>query len=196
MKPFIDPDRAWFVCRTNIKCEEKATANIRAKGFDVYLPRQRIEVRHKRTNTILVKERPLMMRYLFVGLPRVEPPFGFVRSCEGVESILGANGTPVRIPVSIVERIFDDETNLRFDDTREARIARKEEARTRRETVAMKYRKGLLVRVIDGPFASFIGEVAAVTSRGAVDILVEIFGREVPVQMEPEQIELRKLPAA
>ena len=44
MKPFIDTSKAWYVVRTNIKCEEKASANIRAAGFDVYLPRSRVEI--------------------------------------------------------------------------------------------------------------------------------------------------------
>jgi transcriptional antiterminator NusG len=192
----IDLDKDWYVVRSNIKCEEKAAANLSAAGFDVYFPRQRVEVKHKRTNTILTKERPLMMRYLFVGLQRSNAPFGFVRACEGVESILGVNGTPVKVPATLVDSILMAEINLEFDDTREARIARKEEARTRKETIAMKFRKGLSVLIVDGPFASFLGEVAAVTSRGAVDILVEIFGRETLVEMEAGQIELMTLPAA
>ena len=189
-KASIDPGKDWFVVRTNVKCEDKAANNLRIAGFDVYYPRQRYERKHKRTNCITVHERPLMLRYLFVGLRTIDPPFGFVRNCEGVESILGVNGRPMRIPYAIIERIFDEEVNLKFDDTREARIARKEEARTRKETVAMKFRKGLRVTITDGPFASSLGEVSSVTSRGELEILIEIFGREVSAQLQAGQVEL------
>lgn len=189
MKASIDPGKDWFVVRTNPKCEEKATGNLRAAGFDVYYPRQRYERKHKRTNCITVHERPLMLRYLFVGLRPIDPPFGFVRACEGVESILGVNGRPIKIPFSIVERIFDDEINLRFDDTRDARIARKKEAKTRRETMAMKYPVGSLVEVTDGPFASFHALVEGITSKGDIEVLVEIFGRMTPIELRSAQLQ-------
>lgn len=125
MKPFIDTSRAWYVVRTNIKCEEKASANIRAAGFDVYLPRSRVEKWNKRTNTYLTIERPLMLRYLFVGMG-TEKHFGKVRACEGVESFIECQGWPVPVPGKIVASIFDDEIDMKYDDTRAARKHRGE----------------------------------------------------------------------
>lgn len=123
----IDKSKRWYVVRTNIKCEQKAADNLRQAGFDHYLPRQRIEKFNKRTNTYREIERPLLLRYLFVGLPAGAEHFGFVRACEGVEDILGdLEKHPVAVPASAVEEIYLDEIDMKFDDTRAARKHRGE----------------------------------------------------------------------
>lgn len=189
MKASIDKTKAWYVVRTNVKCEAKAADNLRKAGFDYYLPRQRIEKKNKRTHTIRDVERPLMHRYLFVGLPRNNLAFGFVRSCEGVERILGdQENHPIPVPAGMVEEIFLAEIDMQFDDTREARIHRHEEARTKKENTARTFRQGRNVRVIEGLFASFSGVVEEVTSRGTVKALVAIFGRWAAAEFEPSQL--------
>jgi transcriptional antiterminator NusG len=189
MKATIDTAKAWYVVRTNIKCEEKAVANIRAAGFDAYLPRQRYEYKHKRNNTYVVRERPLMLRYLFVGFDKRNKAFGFVRSCEGVESFIECQGWPIPVSEKDVASIYDAEMNMDFDDTKAARIHRREEAKTKKLTLEMKWPAGLHVRVNDGPFKSFMGEVESITNRGHIQVLVGIFGRKVSVEMEAPQIE-------
>lgn len=185
----IDTQKLWYVVRANVKCEAKAAENIRAAGFDVYLPMQRYEVKHRRTNTYSVKERPLMMRYLFVGLNPDALHFGFVRSCEGVERFLEVEGKPMRVRPKDVDAILDAEIDMRFDDTRAARIHRKEEARTIKETVRMKFKAGTMVDIVDGPFAEFSAIVEQVTSSGSVEALVEVFGRLSTVSFDPKQLQ-------
>ena len=187
MKP-ISKDKPWFVVQCNIKCEAKAAANLRQVGYEVYFPRQRIERKNKRTNVIHEIERPLLMRYIFVAVPRYD--FGFVRACEGVESLLGVNGLPLRVPARDVEALWLAEIDMQFDDTRAARIHRKEEAKTRKESVAMKFRAGLSVHIEDGPFKSFMAEVERVTHQGQVKVLVGIFGQMTEVTLEPKQLKV------
>lgn len=141
MKAAIDKTKRWYAVRTNIKCEAKAADNLRKAGFDHYLPRQRIEKWNKRTNTYRMIERPLLLRYLFVGLPVGGEHFGFVRACEGVERILGdEDNRPGRIQVGDVEKIFLAEIDMQFDDTREAR-------KHRGETLDRNFPRGAVVLV-------------------------------------------------
>lgn len=51
------------------------------------------------------------------------------------------------------------------------------------------YSDGDSVRVIEGPFASFVGTVEAVTDKGKVKVNVSIFGRPTPVELDSTQIE-------
>lgn len=185
----IDDQKLWYVVRANIKSEAKAAENIRQAGFDVYLPRQRYEVKHRRTNTYTVKERPLMMRYLFVGMAHDALHFGFVRSCEGVERFLEVEGRPIRVLHKHVDAILDAEIDMRFDDTRQARIHRKEEARTVKETVRMKFKPGTMVDIVEGPFADFSAVVSVVTKSGNVEALVQLFGRLSTVSFDPKQLQ-------
>lgn len=122
----IDTAKNWFVVRTNIRCEAKASNNIRLAGFDVYWPRQRYEKWNKRNNTYLEMERSLMPRYLFVGFDPKAKHFGFVRACDGVERLLEVEGEPIPVAPGEVEAIFLAEVDMRFDDTRKARKYREE----------------------------------------------------------------------
>lgn len=185
----IDKSKLWYVVRANIKCETKASENIRLAGFEVYLPMQRYEIKHRRTNTYEVKERPLMMRYLFVGMKHDALHFGFVLSCEGVERFLEVEGRPLRVRSKDVDAILDAEIDMRFDDTRAARIHRKEEARTRKETVRMRFTPGTKVTIMDGPFADFAAVVEQVTSSGSVEALVRLFGRLSTVSFDAKQLQ-------
>lgn len=51
------------------------------------------------------------------------------------------------------------------------------------------YAEGESVRVIEGPFASFVGTVEAVTDKGKIRVNVSIFGRATPVELDSSQIE-------
>jgi transcription antitermination factor NusG len=189
MKP-VDPDKVWYVVRSNIQCEAKAAENIRLAGFDVYYPRQRIEKKHRRNNTYLVKERPLMVSYIFVGMPRDEKlrHFGFVRACEGVERFLEYEGKPIPVSGKDVQAIYLAEVDMRFDDTRAARIHRKEEAATLKATIEMKYQQGNEFAIVAGPFATFTAIVEEVTKSGNIKAMVSLFGRLTSVEFEAAQL--------
>ncbi|MEK1866655.1 MAG: transcription termination/antitermination NusG family protein [Ensifer adhaerens] len=190
MKAAIDKDKHWFVVRTNVRCEEKASTNIRKAGYDVYYPRRRVEVKNKRTHTYTTLENPLMPRYLFVGLLQSDRNFFKVRGCDGVDCILAVDGRPARISADHVEAIYLAEVDLQFDDTRAARIHRKEEARSKKAKTESEFSPGRSIFVTErgSPFATFGGVVDAVTNAGRVIALIDIFGRMTPVEFEPRQL--------
>jgi transcriptional antiterminator NusG len=190
MKAAIDKDKHWYVVRTNPKCEEKASTNIRKAGYEVYYPRRRVEVKNRRTHTYTTRETPLMPRYVFVGLPQADRNFFKVRGCAGVECILGVDGRPARISADHVKAIYLAEVDMQFDDTRAARIHRKEEAATARENTARHFTIGKDVIVTDAgnPFATFSGIVDEITKSGRVIALIELFGRMTPAEFDAAQL--------
>lgn len=54
------------------------------------------------------------------------------------------------------------------------------------------YSEGDSVRVIEGPFASFIGTVESVSQNGKLKVNVSIFGRPTPVELDEAQVEIEK----
>lgn len=198
MKAAIDKDKHWYVVRTNVKCEEKASENIRKAGYDVYYPHRRVEVKNRRTHTYTTRESALMPRYLFLGLPQDNRNFFKVRGCDGVECILGVDGRPVRISADHVEAIYLAEVDMQFDETRAARVHHKEEARSRKAKTEDEFSPGRPIFVTErgNPFAAFGGIVDAVTNAGRVIALLNIFGRMTPVEFEARQLSLASRPAA
>lgn len=173
MKP-INPDKIWYVVRANIKCEEKAATNIRLAGFDVYYPRQRVEKKHRRSNLYYTIERPLMLPYLFVGLPPEAEMqhFGFIRACEGVEKLLEVQGKPVPVPGKDVQAIYLAEVDMKFDDTREARKHRGEGLNDEFPSGAK-----VFIKEMEHIFKGFFGEVIGTDGKERVHVSLAKFGK-------------------
>lgn len=182
---------AWYVVRTNIKCEEKAERNLAAAGFRTYAPWQKFERLNRRKRVWVQHEMRLAPRYLFLETSG-EVPWYSIRSCEGVESILGVEGRPIRlngVQTAQLEAIMAAERDFAFDETRAGKLHRREIGKTKKETTKMRFPVGSKVRISDGPFTSFNGEITNVNGRGHLTVLASIFGRMTPVELEPGQVE-------
>ena len=51
------------------------------------------------------------------------------------------------------------------------------------------FQEGDQVKVIEGPFASFVGTIEAVNDKGKIRVNVSIFGRPTPVELDYSQVE-------
>lgn len=186
---------AWYVVRTNIKCEDKAERNLRRSGFSVYSPLARIERFNKRRKVWIETELPLMPRYLFVEVAGQVPWF-ILRACEGVESVLGVEGRPCRLTdhdEKALREVMEAEADLRFDTTRAAKIRRGEIGKNKRDNVRMKFPAGSSVRITDGPFNQFIAEVTDVTAKGKLQALVRVFGNLTPIEIPAKWAQLDEM---
>lgn len=190
MKAAIDRDKHWYVVRTNVKAELKASENIRKAGYDIYYPRRRVEAKNHKTHTYVLREKSLMPRYVFVAFQPWDENFYSVDRCDGVECILSVGGCPVRVSANSIETIFLAEIDMAFDDTRAARIHRKEEAATVKENTARRFPKGTSIVVADenNPFAALNGIVEDITKAGRIIALIELFGRMTPIEFMDRQL--------
>lgn len=74
------------------------------------------------------------------------------------------------------------------DEEAKAMTQSLEEGFKRPRSVA-NFSEGDSVKVIEGPFASFVGTVEAISEKGKVKVQVSIFGRPTPVELEFSQVE-------
>jgi transcriptional antiterminator NusG len=178
----------WYVVRTNIKCEKKAERELRDAGFDVYLPEFKVERFNRKRRVTLVSTLCLFPRYLFVCLDHAGQ-LGIVRTCNGVEDILpGRPREAEPVPAKQVLKLRAAQENLELDDTDQGRRRRGETVKSGLEALR-KRMKDRRVRIINGPFASFPGTVEVVESFTRIQVLIQIFGRDTPVELEMDQIE-------
>ena len=175
-KPEVTPGK-WYVVHTYSGHENKVAATlkqkIKASGFEdrifeIMVPTQeKIEVREGKKVTLQEKIFP---GYILVKMILNDESWHAVRSTPGVTSFVGTGNKPTPL--------IDSEVNAiqRFSEL---------EAPTYKAAFTL----GEAVRIVDGPFAEFLGTVDEINEeKGKVKVLVSIFGRETPVELDFLQV--------
>jgi transcriptional antiterminator NusG len=170
--------RAWYVVRTLVGHENKVKLAIEkrasARGltdriFQVLIPMEQ-EVRTKGGKKQTVS-RKVFPGYVLVEMILDDDTWTLVRTTPGVTGFIESGGKPVPLAPEEVEE-----------------IQRSIEESKERPRVG--YMPGDAVRVISGAFADFNGRVESIDyERNRVKVLINIFGRETPVELEMDQIE-------
>lgn len=168
----------WYVIHTYSGHENKVSEalkqrieseHLEAKIFDILVPTQdKIEIRGGKKGTVKEKIFP---GYILVKMELDDTSWLAVRTTPGVTSFVGMGNKPTPIPD------FEVKTIVKFMTQGAA------------PTFKDVFLVSDTVKIIDGPFADFIGKVDAVDKeRGKVKILVSIFGRETPVELDFLQV--------
>lgn len=167
----------WYVVHTYSGHENKAaealkqrieTMNLKNNIFEIVVPtRNLIVVRHGKKEEIKEKIFP---GYILVSMDLNDESWLAVRTTPGVTAFVGVGNKPTPIPDKEVEAI------LKFSALEAPKFK-------------TKFSKGEAVKIIDGPFADFLGTVDTIDEeKGKVKVLVSIFGRETPVELDFLQI--------
>jgi len=129
---------------------------------------EEIEVRNGQRHTVTKK---ILPGYVIVQMKLSDQSWGIVRNTPGVTGFVSSGNKPVPLQ--------DEEVN---------RILKQMEAEAPKVKVG--FRKGQSVRVIDGPFIDFMGVVDDISpEKGKVKVLLFLFGRETPVELDFLQVE-------
>ena len=171
-------EKPWFVVHTYSGYEERVRKNLeqRIRSMDanediarVVIPTEdEIEVKNGQRRTVT---RKILPGYILVQMNLNDFSWNIVRNTPGVTGFVASGNKPVPLE--------EDEVN---------RIMNQMEAEAPRVKVGFK--QGQSVRVIDGPFIDFIGTVDEIdTSKGKVKVLLSLFGRETPVELDFLQVE-------
>ncbi|WP_333792885.1 transcription termination/antitermination protein NusG [Hyphomicrobium sp.] len=172
--------KRWYIVHAYTNFERKVADSIkeraRSAGLehlfeDVVVPTEEV-VEVKRGRKVQA-ERKFLPGYVLVKMEMTDPGFVLIRNTPKVTGFLGADNKP--IPIS------DDEA---------ARILNQVKEGVERPKPSIIYEVGEQVKVVDGPFASFQGEVEEVDGeRARLKVGVSIFGRKTPVELEFGQVE-------
>jgi len=180
--PYDRPGK-WYVVHTQSGYEKKVKQNLEARAVsmnmedrihEVVIPME--EVVEVKAGKKVVTQKKMFPGYLLVRCELDDDSWYVVRNTPGVTGFVGQGAKPSPLPRRDVEAFL-------------AVKVEGEEAAPKRGKPRLEYELGETVRVKEGPFADFSGEVVELNEdQLRVKVLVNIFGRETPVELEFSQI--------
>ncbi|MDE3103503.1 MAG: transcription termination/antitermination protein NusG [Chloroflexota bacterium] len=173
-----DTGQRWYVIHTYSGYENKVKANLEHriqsmdmgdKIFQVLVPtEEEIEIKNGKRQAV---ERKVFPGYVLVEMNMDDASWYVVRNTPGVTSFVGSGNKPTPLTDPEVKGIL---RQIKMDAPK----------------YKVAFTKGEPVRVVDGPFTDLHGVVDEVNpERNKVKVLVSIFGRETPVELDFLQIE-------
>ena len=179
ISPYDKPG-SWYVVHTQSGYENKVKSNLLSRIasmnmeetiFEVAIPMEDV-VEFKNGKKVVVSKK-VYPGYLYVRCFLDDPSWDVIRNTPGVTGFVGSGTTPVPLSRKDVEGALSEPDE---DDV---------DTPARRQKPKMEYEVGESVRVKQGPFADFSGQIAEINAdQLKVKVLVNIFGRETPVELE------------
>jgi transcription termination/antitermination protein NusG len=176
-----NPAFKWYVVHTYSGYENRAKKSLeeRIKQFkldlkfgEILIPTENVMELGKGGQKKTTK-RKFFPGYMLVEMELCDETWHLVKSTPKITGFVGSATKPPSIP----------ETEVR-------RLTRQIDEGTLKPKPRVQFEEGENVRVIDGPFQNFNGVVDAVNpDKGRVRVLVSIFGRSTPVELEFVQVE-------
>ena len=172
--------RQWYVIHTQTGYEDKVKTTLESKAkasackdiiSRVLIPIE--QVSEVRAGKKKISQRKFFPGYLLVEMELTDESWYLVKSVPGVTGFVGAGARPLPLR--------NDEIETILKQTKEAK---------EKPTPKVVFEKGESVRVTDGPFTNFNGTIEeANLAKGKVKVMISIFGRATPVELETWQVE-------
>ena len=182
ISPYDKPGK-WFVVHTQSGYEKKVKQNLEARTasmnmegriHEVVIPLR--DVPEFKNGKKVISSKRLFPGYVFVRCALDDEVWPVIRDTPNVTGFVNQGGSPSPLRRRDVEAFLGVEA----DRSREA---------SKRAKPMFEYGIGETVRVKDGPFADFSGEIIEINEdQLKVKVLVNIFGRETPVELEFAQV--------
>ncbi len=185
-EPMITPGMNWFVLRVASNKEdsvkETLLRKLKIEGFTHLV--NRILVPTEKQKTIKAGKQKIQLKKLYPGYVFVEMKleddgripqdvFFLIKETTGVGDFIGTAGRPAPMEEHEIEKMLA--ASKPPDET---------------PTVKMEFEKGDMIKVIEGPFENTDGVVdELMPDQGKVRVIVMIFGRATPLELEHWQIE-------
>jgi transcriptional antiterminator NusG len=176
----VDENKNWYIIHTYSGFEQKVADSLRSRaqafGFSdkigqILIPTE--EVMELRAGKKVTSKRLLYPGYVLVQMEMNDQLWHEVKNTPRVTGFVGGGNSPV--PLS------SDEVNS---------ILYRQQTSAKTPRPKMTFEKNETVKIIDGPFANFSGKVDEINpERNTLRVLVTIFGRATPVELDFLQVE-------
>jgi transcriptional antiterminator NusG len=182
ISPYDQPGR-WFVVHTYAGYENKVKSNLHSRAvsmnmedriYEVVIPMEDV-VEFKNGKKVVVQKK-VFPGYLLCRCELDDDSWSVIRNTPGVTGFVGPGTKPTPLSRREVEGILQ----VKVEGV---------EAPSKRSRPRLEHEVGETVRVKEGPFADFSGQIAEINEdQLKLKVLVNIFGRETPVELEFSQV--------
>ena len=180
--PYDRPGR-WFVVHTYAGYENKVKSNLESRIvsmnmedriFEVVIPMEDV-VEFKNGKKVVVQKK-VFPGYLLTRCDLDDDSWSVIRNTPGVTGFVGPGTKPTPLSRREVESILQVKVEGGAEPIKKTRPR-------------LEYEVGETVRVKEGPFADFSGQIDEINEdQLKLKVLVNIFGRETPVELEFSQV--------
>jgi len=176
-KQQIEQQKNWYVIHTYSGYEDAVAKNLKQrieslgmedKIFNVIVPKEKkIKIKDGKRK---VQEEKIYPGYVLVEMIVTDDSWYVVRNTPNVTGFVGAGTTPVPVSLSEIDIL-------------------KKKMGVETPQYKIDVEKGDAVKIVDGPFKDFDGKVSEIDeARGKIKVLVNMFGRDTPVELDSLQI--------
>lgn len=179
-----DPELKWYVLKVQTNREtsirNSLERRVKREGLEdlfgqIIIPTEKVA--ETRGGKKRVREQKLYPGYIMVQMILNDDTWYLVRDTTGVGDFTGAAGEPHAMEEHEVERMLGLEKE-------------KETGGDEPTRVRIDFKVGEVVKIKAGAFESFEGEIEAIDdTTGKISVLIEIFGRPTPVELEYHEVE-------
>lgn len=173
-------EKKWYIVNVQTGCEaiaktaieERVRSQKKDEFFgDILIPAENVVQLVKGQKQ--TKARKFFPGYLFIQMNLTDETWHLVKNCSKVSGFVGGKTRPPEVPEHEVLRVTQQ------------MVMGAEKPKTK-----IKFSVGETVVVIDGPFSNFNGTVEEINEeKGKIKVLVSIFGRPTPVELDFVQVE-------
>ena len=174
-------EKRWYVLKVQSNRErsirDSLLRRIKREGLeehfgDIIIPTEKVV--ETKGGKKKVTERKLYPGYIMVQMVLTDETWYLVRDTSGVGDFTGAAGKPIAMQEHEINQM----------------IGREEDKGTEPAKIKIGFAPGDIVKIKDGSFESFEGSIDSIDeANGKITVLVEIFGRSVPTELEYWQVE-------
>jgi transcriptional antiterminator NusG len=182
ISPYDQPGR-WYVVHTYAGYENKVKSNLHSRTasmgmedriYEVVIPME--DVAEFKNGKKVIVQKKVFPGYLLCRCELDDDSWAVIRNTPGVTGFVGPGTKPTPLSRREVEGIL--QVKVEGGD-----------APSKRSRPRLEHEVGETVRVKEGPFADFSGQVAEINEdQLKLKVLVNIFGRETPVELEFSQV--------
>lgn len=173
-------EEAWYVIHTYSGYENKVKINIKKRLKAMNLEEEIKEILIPTEEVVEIKggkrkvsTKKFFPGYVLIKMKMTDAAWHVVRHTPGVFGFIGEKNRPIPLKEKDIENIFQQI-----------------EGGTRGVRPAFEFVEGDTVRVLEGPFANFIGTVEEISpKRESLRVMISILGRNTPVELGITQVE-------